>query len=593
MATTDPAARYTSRTGAVSGALRRRYLPLRTAIAFLLTLASAAQALEAGPSRAELVTIFEGTRALQVPDDLDGIPDYTAGAIQRSRQTLATLRDRFNQLDPTTWSRRDQVDYLLTRSELDKLSYGLHVYRPTSRNPNFYLSAFTSFGLASGPTLHRLNTLVREPPPFDAERTDRIIRHLRRIPAILDQARDNLVEPNQEMTRLALNTLAEPADNMRAFAEALEPELPAAQRRDFVDAAARAGGALESYRTWLEAGLPDMPNAEPIGREMYDWILRRIWLLPFTGDELLELGRQEYGRYLTFTELEEARNHGLPEAKPVDTTADYIRATGSDEQRIREFLEDRDVLTVPDYVGPYRRALMPPYMTAIPLWAGLSGYSLPDNGVAKYAVPEDHPYTRSYWEAVMRVDPSTNILHDGIPGHHFQGLVSRRHPSEIRSRRAERFKSEGWCTYWEEAGVQLGYFDDRPRSRELIYNFLRLRALRVIIDVLMARGEMTVEQGTAALMTVPMDRRIAVEEAYDFFVAPTGGLVYQVGKMQIEQLLGEQRNALGDAFSLRTFHDTLVAAAWVPLELTRWEMLGRSEHAHDWLADRSPPPWGQ
>jgi uncharacterized protein (DUF885 family) len=102
---------------------------------------------------------------------------------------------------------------------------------------------------------------------------------------------------------------------------------------------------------------------------------------------------------------------------------------------------------------------------------------------------------------------------------------------------------------------------------------------------------MTVEEGTAALMTVPMDRRIAVEEAYDFFVAPTGGIVYQVGKMQIERLLGEQRNVLGEAFNLREFHDTLVGAAWVPLELTRWEMLGRGEHARRWLADRSPPPW--
>ncbi len=557
----------------------------------LLALSSSALALDPGPSRAELVAIFEATRALQTPDDLDGIPDYTPAATERAKHQLAELREQFNQLDPTDWSQRDQVDYLLTRSELDKLSYGFYVYRPTSRNPNFYLSAFTSFGLASGPTLHRLNTLVREPPPFDAERTDRIIRHLQTIPAILDQARSNLTEPTLEMTRLALSTLAEPEDNMLAFAEALAPKLPTAQRDDFIAATSIAGQALESYRTWLEESLPTLPSATPIGSEMYDWILQRIWLVPFTGDELLQLAEQEYGRYLTFTELEQARNKTLPPAEPVATTADYIRLTESDEQRIREFLEEKDVLTIPDYVGPYRRALMPDYMTAIPLWAGLSGYPLPNNGVAKYAVPEDHPYTQSYWEAVMRMDPSTNILHDGIPGHHFQGLVSRRHPSEIRSQRSERFKSEGWCTYWEEVGIQLGYFDDRPRSRELVYNFLRLRALRVIIDILMARGEMTVEEGTAALMTIPMDRRIAVEEAYDFFVAPTGGIVYQVGKMQIERLLGEQRNVLGEAFSLREFHDTVVSAAWVPLELTRWEMLGRGEHAQRWLMDRSRPPW--
>lgn len=190
----------------------------------------------------------------------------------------------------------------------------------------------------------------------------------------------------------------------------------------------------------------------------------------------------------------------------------------------------------------------------------------------------------------MRVDASTNIFHDGIPGHHFQGVVSGRHPSPIRSRHTERFKSEGWSTYWEETALQLGFYDDRPRSRELIYNFLRLRALRVIIDVKMALGEMTADEGTTALMTVPMDRRIASEEADDFFAAPTGGIVYQIGKMQIERLLGERRQQLGDRFSLRAFHDELVEAAWVPLELTRWEMTGRGEHARRLLADRTPMP---
>ncbi len=59
-------------------------------------------------------------------------------------------------------------------------------------------------------------------------------------------------------------------------------------------------------------------------------------------------------------------------------------------------------------------------------------------------------------------------------------------------------------------------------------------------------------------MTVPMDRRTASEEADDFFAAPTGGIVYQIGKMQIERLLGERRLQLGADFDLRRFHDDLV-----------------------------------
>ena len=134
------------------------------------------------------------------------------------------------------------------------------------------------------------------------------------------------------------------------------------------------------------------------------------------------------------------------------------------------------------------------------------------------------------------------------------------------------------------------FYDKRPRSRELIYNFLRLRALRVIVDVKMALGQMTVDEAVDALMAVPMDRRIASEEADDFFAAPTGGTVYLIGKAQIKRLLAERRLQLGADFNLRQFHDDLVSAAWVPIELTRWEMTERGENVRRMLHDDSAMP---
>ena len=107
------------------------------------------------------------------------------------------------------------------------------------------------------------------------------------------------------------------------------------------------------------------------------------------------MGEQEYGRYLSFTAFEEARNRGLPAAARAPTTADYAAATESDERKVRAFLQDKDVLTIPEFVGPYRRTLMPPYIQAFSLWAGLAGYSGPGNSAMKYAVPEDHPFAKT------------------------------------------------------------------------------------------------------------------------------------------------------------------------------------------------------
>ena len=559
------------------------------AVAFLPHKDAETVAAEAA-ARADLVEIFEQARALTEPPRVDGIPDYSGDVIERQREHLQSLRSQFDALQPEDWPARDQVDYLLVRAELDMLDYGLHVYRASSRSPNFYLSSISSFGMSSGATLSRLGRLVQQPPPFDEARAEQILAQMRSIAPILEQAKRNLTEPTVEMSRWALPVLADARQSSCNFAEALEHHFPAAQAGELGPAAEAMGTALESFRQWIEVRLPEMQHAEPIGRDLYDWILQRIWLLPYNANDILRFGEQEYARYLSFTEFEEARNREAPRPQPAESTAVYAAATAADEQAIREFLEQRDVLTIPSYVGTYRRALMPEYIQAFSLWAGLSGYSTTDNDVVKYAVPENHPYTQTYWESIMRIDPSTNIFHDGLPGHHFQGVVSSRHPSPIRSQRRDRFKSEGWSTYWEETALQLGFYDNRPRSRELIYNFLRLRALRVIVDVKMALGEMTVDDAVSALMTIPMDRRIASEEVDDFFAAPTGGIVYQIGKIQIERLLAERRNDLGEEFHLRQFHDELVASAWVPLELTRFEMTGRDENLSRMIADRRPMP---
>ncbi len=97
------------------------------------------------------------------------------------------------------------------------LQYGLHVYRATSRSPNFYLSSISSFGMSSGATLSKLGQLVQQPPPFDESRAREILEHMRNIPRILEQAKQNLTEPTQEMSRWALPTLLHARRNSRNF----------------------------------------------------------------------------------------------------------------------------------------------------------------------------------------------------------------------------------------------------------------------------------------------------------------------------------------------------------------------------------------
>ncbi|MGH9650014.1 MAG: DUF885 family protein, partial [Terriglobales bacterium] len=177
-------------------------------------------------------------------------------------------------------------------------------------------------------------------------------------------------------------------------------------------------------------------------------------------------------------------------------------------------------------------------------------------------------------------DPRPILVHEGVPGHYFQLVLSWAHEDPVRRHFYDSGPNEGLGFYTKEMMLQAGYFDDSPRTREIIYNFMRLRALRVEADVKLALGEFNIEQAAEYLeKSVPMDPQTAHEEAAFFASLPGHAISYQIGKLQIVRLLAEARRAQGDGFNLRAFHDFVWKNGNVPLSLQRWEYLGVRDEA--------------
>jgi uncharacterized protein (DUF885 family) len=114
------------------------------------------------------------------------------------------------------------------------------------------------------------------------------------------------------------------------------------------------------------------------------------------------------------------------------------------------------------------------------------------------------------------------------------------------------------------------------KPREIIYNFMRLRAVRVEVDVKLALGEFTLEQAAKYLQEkVPMDSDTARQEPIAFSTGSGQAITYQIGKLQILKFLAEARVPQGDKFNLRTFHDFVWKNGNVPIALQQWEYLAR------------------
>ncbi len=111
---------------------------------------------------------------------------------------------------------------------------------------------------------------------------------------------------------------------------------------------------------------------------------------------------------------------------------------------------------------------------------------------------------------------------------------------------------------------------------------MRLRALRVIADVKLALGTFTPEEAVDFMQhNVPMSQEDARAEVVEMGETPGQKISYQIGKLQITQMLSEARNKQGAQFSLRDFHDYVWRNGNVPIALQRWEFLGMDDEVRE------------
>ena len=291
------------------------------------------------------------------------------------------------------------------------------------------------------------------------------------------------------------------------------------------------------------------------------------------------MGQQEWDRAVACEAYEAQRNKTVPPLVLAKDIPSWIEDTAKKELAIREFLEKRGILTVPDWMQHYTLRAMPEYLRALEGFGETDDFTSPsrlkDNCI-RYLDPPS-PNLGYFWRATAQ-DPRPITVHEGIPGHYFQLCLSWKHEDPVRRHYYDSGSNEGIGFYAEEMMLQAGLFDDSPHTREIIYNFMRLRALRVEVDVKLALGQFTLEQAAKYLeQKVPMDPGTARQEATSFATAPGQAITYQIGKLQIIKLLAEAKLQQGEKFHLRAFHDFVWKNGNVPIALQRWEYLGTTE----------------
>jgi len=552
--------------------MKKHWVGALILVVFLLANASAAT-----ESLDKAANDFWAWRAQYAPftgDDVNrierpgGIREWSRASTDKQRNDLNEFEARWKKLDPTAWPIPQQVDYRLIGSALARVRWELDVNPRWKRDPNFYIAQ----------TLTALVEALTVPGPYDAARSREILTRIENIPSILQQGAENLDNPPAPFATVAIAALENIRPRMRQMAAALLKSTTL-KEQELNSATDRAADALERFCEKLRQMLPSLPNETALGRDAYVFFLKNVALMPYSPEELLAMGKQEWSRAVAFEAFEKNRNKRVPPLKAVDNIDSWIKEAADKELQIRKFLDERGTLTVPNWVQHYTLRTMPEYLRVLQGFGEMDDFTSPSRlkeNCIRYVT--DPSGTLGYFWRATAEDPRPITVHEGIPGHYFQLCLSWKHEDPIRRHYYDSGANEGIGFYAEEMMLQAGLFDDSPHTREIIYNFMRLRALRVEVDVKLALGEFTLEQAAKYLQQkVPMDEQTARQEAIAFATGPGQAITYQIGKLQILKFLTDARMQWSDKFDLRAFHDFVWKNGNVPIALQEWEFLERAK----------------
>jgi uncharacterized protein (DUF885 family) len=509
-------------------------------------------------------------------DDL--LEDLSRHAIDSEAHALAGYLRRLDEIQQDTLTAVERLEHRMLIANLQARMFDLEVVRPWERNPQFYSDLIASS--LAGQTL-----FSHAPAP---ERARRVLSKLRQTPRLIQAARDNIKDPPGIFVKVGIET-------MKGALKFIDEELPRAFADlddmhvlgDLADAQAEASHAVGAYIQELDAMGPKARASFRLGREKFEQKLRLEEGVALPVDRLLAIAMRELtATQEAFKTLAGRMNGGDPletwsKTKAKHPAPGQLVTVGREQlAELATFLERQSIISIPAgeeiTVAPtpdFYRWSFASMWTPGPFEAKPSRayYYLTDVDPA-WPVDRQEEHLRDYnFPTLWSIS-----IHEVFPGHflHYQHL--RR--VESKARKSIMFSPasfvEGWAHYCEQMMIEAGFGRQEYSIQLGQLAEALIRLARFVVCIRLHAEDMSVEQGVRffreeAFMEETSARREAERGTFD----PTY-LVYSIGKQMLLKLRQDVKQKQGKSFSLRTFHDALLANGTAPFWLHRQLMLG-------------------
>ena len=495
------------------------------------------------------------------------MPDGSSKNVFESLELMKQWLDRAKKtIKYDSLKDENKTDWKILESAYELSKFSAEQHRTWETNPD----AFDEMGGVL------FIMFTRDYAPLE-KRVEAIIARLEGLPAYLDQFRTRFEKskPVELWTRVALESCQQIPGLVQFIVMATKGAIPAELHNRLTKTAMNLQQPMQQHMKWLQNLSSKTKTDWALGKDKFETLLK-LRKLGMTSDQIHQIG----AKYLKELKEERAKlAHKIApdktieevmkqiEAKAPKSFEDALKATQEEMERSRKFIIDHDLATIPKE-DQLLVVETPPFMAPlIPFAALIPPGKFDKKQIGIYVVTRPKDLANLGKHLNFATIPSTAV-HEGFPGHFLQGAVSNRH-SFVRLFAGGTETIEGWAHYCEEMMTEHGFISSLE-SQFMKVNGTIWRAVRIIVDVKLSRGEMTFDEAVDMLMKeAGMSKEGAVAEVSRYTLTPGYPLSYLLGKHMILQLRDEIKKRMGKKFSEKFFHDTITANGEISIALLR------------------------
>jgi uncharacterized protein (DUF885 family) len=469
-------------------------------------------------------------------------------------------------VDYDALSNSNKIDWHVLDKAVAFSKFDLEEARFYERNPDAFDEVGGTF----------FSMITKDYAPLE-KRIDAIVARLEKLPTYLKEFRSRFdtAKPVKLWTDIAIESAQQMPGLFQFIVMAAKGKVPDELHSRLITTAMSLMQPFEEHNRWLQGLKAKTVDEWALGPERFEKLIQ-LRDLGMTSETIYQLGV----KYLQELKAERTRVAAqLAPGKSVDdvmkmieqnapkTFEEALDATRKAMTEAKQFVIGHDLATIheedklvveetPGFLAP----LIPFAAMNMP-----SRFDKPMIGIYIVTRPKD---PTNMGKHLNYPSIRNTAVHEAFPGHFLQGTISNRN-SIIHILAQGTETAEGWAHYCEQMMMERGFVTGLE-SKLIQINDGIWRAVRIIVDVKLSRGEMPVDEAVNMLIKeTGMSKEGAIAEVRRYTQTPSYALSYLLGKHLILQLRDDVERKMGDKFSDRFFHDTVTANGYLPIALLR------------------------